>query len=191
MPKPVFIIGAGGVGREIAAVLSYEAFAGYKVMGFIDDGQPQGAIVNRLRVAGGIDWLLENAKDAGVILAIGNPQVRRKIIDRLAAANFFYPVIVHPNASIHDKDRVAIGQGCYIGDGCILTTDIVISDFCFINSACSFQHDTQLGKNCVIMPGVRITGGAKVEDNCYIAANCVIATAIIIENASVIKTSIL
>jgi len=122
-------------------------------------------------------------------LAIGNPQLRKKIIERLGN-HFSYPTIIHPNVSIHNKDTVSIGQGCYIGDGCIFTTDVIIEDFCFINTGCSLQHDTVIHTNSVLMPGVRITAGATIGRNCFVATNCVITKTIEIEDNTAITESI-
>lgn len=190
MPSPIFIVGAGGVGREIAATLRKSEFDDFIVKGFIDNNLEPGSIINSLKVSGNIEWLIKEEGNCGVIIAIGNPQVRKEIIEKLKKHNFSYPTIIHPNVSIHDTDTVKIGSGCYIADGCILTTDIIIEDFCFINTSCSLQHDTFVGSNTVIMPGVRITGGAKIGSNTYIYANCVITTPAKIDDDSIIKNSI-
>lgn len=191
MSRQVIIIGAGGVGREIAATLKNSAFSDVEVLGFVDDKAEQGSIISSLKVLGNLKWLinLRYNTDCGVIVAIGNPQVRKNIIGQLGD-DFYYPTLIHPNASIHSEATVAIGKGCYIADGCILTTDIVIEDFCFINTGCTLQHDTFIKRNSVLMPGVRITGGATIGSNTFIAAGCVITTAVLIEENSVINDSI-
>lgn len=191
MLKQLVIIGAGGVGREIAAVLKKHPLKGYKLVGFIDDAQPVGTLVNGLSILGSTQWVMDNAVDLGVILAFGNPQVRKKVIEKFQTVTLEYPSLIHPNVSVHDEETVVIGNGCYIADGCILTTNIVVEDFCFLNSCCTLQHDSYISYNCVFMPGVRITGGARIGNNTYIAPNCVIATNTQIESDSFITTSII
>lgn len=190
MFKQLVIVGGGGVGREIAAVLKKYPLKGYKLIGFIDDGQPVNTLINGLSVLGGVQWVIDNAADLAVIIAIGNPQVRKKIIEKLSIASLEYPSVIHPNVSIHDNESVIIGNGCYIGDGCILTTNIEVEDFCFLNTGCTLQHDTYISANCVLMPGVRITGGARIGCNTFIASGCVITTNVQIEKDSIIVTSV-
>jgi sugar O-acyltransferase (sialic acid O-acetyltransferase NeuD family) len=185
--RETVIVGAGGVGREIAAVLASNEFPEIKVSGFVDDGKQPGTSVGRLTVLGGIDWLLRQ-DNYSVVIAFGNSQLRKTVVSRLGD-NFHFPTIIHPGARLHDQSSISIGKGCYIADGCILTTDIKIADFCFVNSGCSLQHDTVLEPYCVLMPGVRITGGAKIGEGTYIAANCAISTFITIqENSKIIQS---
>jgi len=192
MPKQLVIVGAGGVGREIAAVIKKHPLTGYEFVGFIDDGVPAGTLINGYKVLGGTQWIFDNAHNAlGVILAFGNPQVRKKVAEKLSAIAVDFPSIIHPGASIHDEDTVVIGKGCYIADACVLTTDITIADFCFINTACTLQHDTTIENYSVLMPGVRITGGAAIGEATYIAPNCVIAITTVIDKNSVIRESVI
>ncbi|RYJ45597.1 hypothetical protein [Flavobacterium beibuense] len=190
MPKDVVIIGAGGVGREIYALI-HKYFADvYKVVGFIDDIIKPGSFVNGIEILGGIDWYKYSGITNSVIMALGNPEFRKKAFLKLGD-NYDYPTIIHPDVKIHDEVRVKVGKGCFISDNCVLTTDIIVSDFCFINTSCSLHHDTHLEKNCVIMPGVRITGGAKIGENSYISPNVVIASKVNIKANSIVKESIL
>ena len=191
MPKNLVIIGAGGVGREIAAVLKKHPLKGYRLTGFIDDGIAAETIVNGLKVLGGISWIKDNSSNLGVILALGNPQARKKIADALQSLPISYPTLIHPNVSVNEEDTVKIGKGCYIADGCILTTDITIADFCFLNTGCTLQHDTLIGSYSVLMPGVRITGGAQIGSSVFINPNCVIITKCIVDDNSIIRKSIL
>lgn len=191
MGSSLLIIGAGGLGREFAAALKNSFFSNFSLKGFVDDDLPVGTLVNSIPVLGNLSWLLNQNEKYGLLLAIGNPQIRNKILKKLQQGTFDYPTLIHPNVSIHDPETVKIGQGCYIADGCILTTGITIEDFCFINTACSLQHDAYIEANSVLMPGVRITAGARIGTGTYISANCVISTALMIPSFSIIKESIL
>ncbi len=180
MPKEIVIIGSGGVGREILATLKNEVFVDFIVLGFIDDGQQKGKLINGFPVLGGIDWLIQNKTKINIIIAIGNPSVRQKIIDKLQPHSYNYPTIIHPSTEIHDKDYCSIGVGCYIAGKCVITTDVTIGDFCFINTHCSLQHDTFIENNCTLMPGVRITGGAHIGHGTYISGNTLLSESITI-----------
>jgi len=190
MKESVFIIGAGGVGREILSVLQHTSLnEKYDVSGFIDDGIEAATVINGIEVLGGIKYLLALEK-ANIIIALGNPKVRRKIIDQLLDTKFSFPTIIHPDVSFHDCSKIAVGKGTYITQGCILTTDILIGNFCFLNIAVSINHDAIVGDNCVLMPGVRITCGANLGKDSYVSPNCVLSKPVEIPAGSWITESI-
>jgi len=190
MKQKVFILGAGGVGREIAAVLQYTSLKNdFDVAGFIDDGLQANTLINGIQVAGGLDYLLK-LENANVIIALGNPKIRKEIIEKLSGKNFNYPVIIHPNVSFHNPSRISIGKGTFITEGCIITTDVSIGDFCFLNLGVTINHDAVIENNCVLMPGVRICCGINLGTNSFVSANCVLSKAISIPSESWITESI-
>lgn len=178
MRQQIFIIGAGGVGREILAVLQHSSLKEeFEVSGFIDDAVESGTLINGIKVLGGIKYLLSK-ENTNVVIAIGNPKIRKAIIDKLSVKKINFPTIIHPKVSLHDSSRISIGKGTYITEGCIITTDVSIGDFCLLNVGVTINHDAIIGNNCVIMPGVRITCGINLGANSFVSANCVLSKAI-------------
>lgn len=164
MRVKVYIIGAVGLGREISATLNHpELQKRYTLRGFVDDKFPPGEEVNGTPISRDIEWL-KNQENANVILGIGNPEVRQKILERLSEAAINFPTVIHPGASIYDKNHVHIGKRCFIAQNTILTTNTRIGDFCFINTACTIHYDTVIGDHCVLGPGKHLTGGDKIGD---------------------------
>jgi len=190
MKQKIFIIGAGGVGREILAVLQHTSLKNdFEVAGFIDDGVESGILINGIKVAGGIEYLLKK-ENASVVIGIGNPKIRRQLINKLSDKNFDYPVIIHPKVSLHDSSRIAVGKGTFITEGCIITTDVSIGDFCFLNIGVTINHDAKIEENCVLMPGVRVTCGVNLGADSFVSANCVLSSPISISSESWITESI-
>jgi acetyltransferase-like isoleucine patch superfamily enzyme len=168
------IIGAGGLGKEIALTIKAQQSVKYTELGFVDDAIAAGTEVNGLPVWGNIDWLMQQKEAMQVVLAIGNLAVRSQLIAQLKLTSFQFPVIIHPGASLHDPSTIKLGPGCYVADGCILTTGIRLGEFCLLNIACSLQHDAQLHDNVIMMPGVRITGALTIPANTLVKANSVL-----------------
>lgn len=76
-PAPFYLIGAGGLGREIAVTLSHPIFQNkYLIAGFIDDKQKPGTLINTIPVLGNLEWL-KNQKQASAILCIEKPEIRQ------------------------------------------------------------------------------------------------------------------
>jgi sugar O-acyltransferase (sialic acid O-acetyltransferase NeuD family) len=187
MSSNIYIIGAGGLGREIAATLScLEIKSNFDIVGFIDDNQPVDCQVNSIKIIGGIKHL-KTLQSGNILIGIGNPKIRESIFNQLNIANTFtFPYILHPGANIHSNQFVSIGQGCYIADGCILTTNISIGKFTYLLPGVSLSHDTIIGHFCTLMPGVRISSGATIGANVTIGTGSIIAKPVSICNNAVI-----
>lgn len=162
------VIGAGGLGREVAATIQNYLSDTFELLGFVDDGVEKGKVINDLPVLGDIDWLLSQVDDYGLVFGIGSPKVKKAIFHKLANKNFHFPNIIHPNASIHNSKFVTLGRGNVISDGSILTTNVTLGEFNLINLSCTIGHDATIGDFCSIMPGVNISGGATLKNEVYI-----------------------
>ena len=167
MKTDLFIIGAGGLGREVAATIKSLGF--WKSVCFIDDNIQPNTKVNGLPVVGNLSYLLKVDRRVDVHIAIGVPAIRKSVLDTISVnANLQFPNIIHPSVRIHDETHVRLGRGNYLADGTIITTNVTLSDFNLINLMCTIGHDTVIGSNCSVMPSVNISGGAKLEDNVYV-----------------------
>ncbi|WP_417602171.1 acetyltransferase [Owenweeksia hongkongensis] len=168
MAQRVIIIGAGGLGREVAATIQYYLADSFSLQGFVDDGLPHGEYVNDLKVLGGIDWLINSDEDFYVVLAVASPKVKKLIHERLKEKSFTYPNIIHPFARLHSPDFIEMGEGNIISDGCIITTNVFIGNFNLINLSCTVGHDATIADYCSIMPSVNISGGARLQNEVYV-----------------------
>ena len=161
----VVIIGAGGAGREASWLLQDSAAATKcNVLGFIDDNPAlQGLAFCDLPVLGSFSWLERNSrKHFQVLCAVGNPQVRKQLVQRTAALGLTFCTAVHP--TVRSSRSVEIGPGSIICAGTILTTDIKIGAHSIVNIACTISHDTVIGDYCNINPGCHIAGAVRVGD---------------------------
>jgi sugar O-acyltransferase (sialic acid O-acetyltransferase NeuD family) len=175
MNKDIYIIGAGGLGREVASIITNkEQHFPYVLKGFIDDGLAVGTNINGLPVIGGIDDL-KDISHANIFVAIGNPIIRKKIIDNMQLMSLDFPNLIHRTAVMEDILNTKIGSGVFIGSGVIMTTNIQIGNHTFIHSGSILHHDTHIGNNCVVMPGVRITSKCKIGNHSYIGTGSIIA----------------
>lgn len=182
----IAIFGAGGFGREVLSLIKNinSINQTFDVLGFIDDGIESGTQIHDLPVLGGVNDL-ERLQITKVVLAIGNPQIRKSIVEQLNS-KISFPNIIHPTAIFQDIDRIKLGQGCIICAGNIFTTDVEIGDFCIINLSCTVGHDAKLGDFTSIMPGVNISGGAKLNSCVYVGTGAKLIKATHIGQGAVI-----
>ena len=168
--KDIAIFAAGGFGREVLTIINainnYRPM--YNILGFFDDGLEKGALVNGYEVLGGINDLNAWNKPLSVVICVGSPVTKVKIINLINNEYIDYPTLIHPSVIIGDNNYVSIGKGCVICAGCLITTNIVIDDFVILNLGCTVGHDTIIGKYASFMPSVNISGEVKIGECVYV-----------------------
>jgi sugar O-acyltransferase (sialic acid O-acetyltransferase NeuD family) len=170
----LYVVGAGGHGRELHAYIQDLKRAGWDgtLRGYLDDGLPAGRH-GRLEVLGPIDALA--AKTAHYLTAFGSNPLRRKIVERLATlyGDKFAPwTLLHPLAYVGED--VAIGPGTCIAPGVIVTAKVTIGSHCILNVKASVSHDCTIGDFVNINPAATVCGSVSIGEGAYIGAGAVV-----------------
>jgi sugar O-acyltransferase (sialic acid O-acetyltransferase NeuD family) len=175
--RPLAIVGAGGLGREIALLLSQinAAGAGWDVRGFYDDCTPATPTVGGLPYLGTVADLQATATPLAVAVAVGSSASRATVVSQLTAApHLSFPALVHPQVALRPEQRVALGEGCIIQRGCILTCDITLGRFVLLNLGCTLGHDSVLEDFCSLMPHANVGGAAHLGAGTYLGTNATV-----------------
>jgi len=158
--KELYIIGAGGFGREIAWLVERinEKEPTWDLKGFIDDNRTLwGSILDDYKVIGGCDYLRQMTHDVWVLCAVGSSKTRKKIIDSIGNSdNIHFATVIDP--SVQMSKRVQIGEGTMICAGNIITVDANIGKHNIINLDCTIGHDAVLGDFVTLYPSVNVSG---------------------------------
>ena len=171
--KKLFIIGAGGFGREVLqwARDCKESGTEWTVAGFLDDNpraldgfQVDIPIVGSIAEFRGDD-------DSRFVCAIGKPKLRRQCVSKLGPDRSFVNVI-HPTAIL--GSRIELGTGIVICPYTVLTSDISVGDHTSINIRCSIGHDASLGKFCQLSSFCDVTGGVKIDDEVFMGSHATV-----------------
>tara|TARA_R110000868_G_scaffold119018_10_gene315334 strand:+ start:2586 stop:3230 length:645 start_codon:yes stop_codon:yes gene_type:complete len=167
--KKIAIIGAGGFGREVKALIDdiNKVNPTYKIIGFFDDGLEKGTIVNGLPIIGSIASINDINSEQELALGVGVPESKEKIIQSIQNANVNFPTLIHPSVIISNDD-ISIGKGTIICAGTILTCNIKIKDFITLNLSCTVGHDTTIEDYSSFMPTVNISGEVIIEKGVYV-----------------------
>lgn len=160
MKKDILIIGASGFGREVAWLI--EELEEWNIKGFIDDNENlRGKTINEYEVLGNCDDLMQFTSPINVVIAIGNPKIRKQIYQKLSKKpNILYPNIIANDVRISNTNRLGIGN--IICTHTILTTNITIGNFNHINLSCTLGHDAILKDYVTVYPGVNISGNVVI-----------------------------
>ncbi|HQD27419.1 MAG TPA: acetyltransferase [Methanoculleus thermophilus] len=173
--KKVVVVGAGGFGREVIEIFKdlNSVSEEWDVLGFIDDTVSLwGKEINGKPVLGGLDWLIENREDVGCVVAIGDPQSKKIVTERLEQHDITYYNAIHP--SVIKSEFVTFGKDVIICAGVILTVNISIGDHVCINLNSTVGHDAVIENHCSIMPNVTISGNDNIGKYSYIGTGATI-----------------
>jgi sugar O-acyltransferase (sialic acid O-acetyltransferase NeuD family) len=178
--RPIVIFGAGGLGREVLLLLQQlnETGANWDVRGFYDDQPPAAPTIAGLPYLGSSADLIATSEPLAVAVAVGSSRSRAAVVARLTAGQLSFPALVHPGVALAPYQRVALGAGCIIQQGCILTCDIKLGRFVLLNLGCTVGHDAVLEDFCSLMPHVNIGGGAQLGTGTYLGTNATVIHAV-------------
>jgi sugar O-acyltransferase (sialic acid O-acetyltransferase NeuD family) len=178
--RPLVIFGAGGLGREVLVLLRQlnEAGANWDVRGFYDDQPPAAPTVAGLPYLGSSTDLNATTEPLAVVVAVGGSRSRAAVVARLTSGHLSFPALVHPAVALAPYQRIGLGEGCLVQQGCILTCDITLGRFVLLNLGCTVGHDAVLEDFCSLMPHVNIGGGAHLGAGTYLGTNATVIHAV-------------
>lgn len=186
--KDIVIIGAGGIGREVAWIIEEinEVKPTWNIVGFVDENsEMHGKVVNRYKVLGGLDDLDKLELKPYVVVSIANCSVKRDIVTRLEG-RFDFATIVYPTVKI--SEFTEIGQGTIIYPGVILTVNTKIGNHVIISGNCGIGHDTVIGNHSSVLWGSNFSGYDVIGSECFIGVGTRVIQGINIVSGSRINT---
>ncbi|MCB9231401.1 MAG: acetyltransferase [Bacteroidia bacterium] len=166
--KKLIILGTGGFAREVVWLIREMNAASslplFKILGFVGPDQEHEfpSSFAGPPVLGDDDWVFEHlsASDAYIVGAIGNPAIRRQVVEKYALRGFKSAALVHP--SVSKSDSVRIGQGCIICAGARLTVQVNLGQHVIVNLNATVGHDNILGDFTTIHPGANLSGNCQL-----------------------------
>jgi sugar O-acyltransferase (sialic acid O-acetyltransferase NeuD family) len=169
----LLLVGAGGLGRETAAAA--RAADPSVRLAFLDDVLPVGADVDGVPVVGAatVDRVRAHP-DASLVVCTASshdPQVRRRLVDRLGGPSARWASVVHPTAVL---DSCPPGPGSIALAGVVATTAVTVGAHVVLMPTVVLTHDVVIEDHVVLASGVRLSGGVHVEADAYLGAGSVV-----------------
>ena len=166
MKKKIYIIVAGGFGKEVAWIIECinKETPEWKIEGFLDDNEMlHGEVLNGYKVLGNCDLLSSVNEDIWVVCTIGTPCIRKRIINKIMTkSNIHFATIIAPTAII--PNTVIIGEGTIIASGTISSVNVTIGSHVIINMNCTIGHDTTILDFVTLRPSADIAGNILLEE---------------------------
>jgi sugar O-acyltransferase (sialic acid O-acetyltransferase NeuD family) len=163
--KDLYIIGAGGFGREVAWLVERinDVIPTWNLKGFIDDNTSlHGNLEDGYSVVGDCAYLASIPQETWAVCAVGAAKVRKKIIEKLKRSNLKFATLIDPSVML--SKRVSIGEGSIICAGTIITVDISIGEHVIINLDCTIGHDDIIRDFVTLYPSVNVSGNVIVGE---------------------------
>jgi len=168
--KKICIIGTGGFAREtltclIDGISSTELKIEEIAVFMVNDEFYEKSKIMGVPVIKDSEFITKNYK---VVVAIGDPKTRKKLIEKLPSETEFV-TIIHPNVII--SDWVEIGEGSIITAGTILTCNIKIGKHTHLNLHTTIGHDCIIGDYFTTAPATNISGNCEFGECVYFGTN--------------------
>lgn len=163
----IAVYGAGGLGREICCLLRRINAATdrpRRFVGFFDDGLPSGSSNDYGPVLGGLERLNAWERPLEVVVAVGSPEARRRIVEGIRNPRISFPNLMSPDTLFLDRRSLRIGRGNVFCARCLVSCHVTIGDFNLFNGYITVGHDLRMGDCNVVMPSVNLSGGVTVGD---------------------------
>ena len=145
--KRLFIFGTGAHARKVA---HYASACGFELVAFVDENPAALAPLPAAMLCT-FDALGAPGEGDAMFVAIGDPAVRRRLMDRLEAARWPLPALVHP-AAVVAPDAV-LGAGVLVAAGAVVETAALIGRGAIVDIGVLVDHECEIGEFCHLRPG--------------------------------------
>lgn len=162
--KRLAILGASGHGKVVADIAEC---CGWQQIDFFDDAWSDVDVNDHWQVIGDTAALVQTLNQySGVIVAIGNNQIRAAKFELLLKSHAPMISVIHPDATISRYS--SIGAGSVVMAGVVVNIDTTVAEGVILNTGCSVDHDCSLGRFVHISPGAHLAGSVSVGEQSWI-----------------------
>jgi sugar O-acyltransferase (sialic acid O-acetyltransferase NeuD family) len=184
--RQLFIIGAGGFGREVLewALAMPAAGRDWEVAGFLDS---RSNILDGVSLPVGIvgspmDHVVRG--EHRYVCALGDPRQRMEYSRQIRQRGGQFVSVVHPSVIVGRNCR--IGQGCILCPHVILTADVTLGDLVVVNCYSIAGHDVTIGEGTTISPHCSITGYAQLGMGVFLGTHASILPKAVVHDFAVV-----
>lgn len=176
----LLVYGSGVFGGVVRVLLEE---CGHEFAGFIDDvnGGPD--------VLGAFDAVAGTHPPAAhaCVNAVGYKDLaaRRRVTDRVLAAGYAMPALVHPRASVGATSTIA--PGALVMAGALVDAKVAIGAHVVIWGGAVVSHDSVVGANTFLSPNSTICGCCRIGPDCFIGAAAVVVDHAVVPGSTRIK----
>ena len=117
-------------------------------------------------------------------MAVGDPAVRRRLVDEITAASGRFASVVHPAATV--GSAITLGEGVIVCAGAAISTNVRMGDHVHVNPNATIGHDAVLEPFVSVNPGAIVSGEVLVGEGVLIGAGAVVLQGLTIGEGAVV-----
>lgn len=189
----VVVVGAGGFGREVVALLHCLTRNGHTLYasGVVDDS-PTKEDIERVRalgvdIKGTMDWLLRKEDPVSVVIGIGSPSTRGGLVRRLQSTlgdRVSFPTLVHPDATIASQSSAA--AGVVVAAGARISTNVFLGPHVHVDQNCAVGHDAVFDDFSRANPMACISGSVHIKAGALLGAGSTVLQGVVIGAGAIV-----
>ncbi len=160
----LWIVGAGGVGRE---ALDVALASGVVVVGFLDDA-PAPSPVRGLVVRP----IGDEGPGSTYLVAIGAPTARLAVAARLDALGGQPTSLVHPSAVVGPE--TIVGPGVLVMGLAHVSSSVQLGPHSQVHYGATVGHDTVLDEGATVLPGANVAGAVHLGGGATVGSGAIV-----------------
>ena len=161
----IIVIGTGDLAREFTTYFSKNV----NILGY-STTTPQA--FKKFSLKGQFfpsDLDLNKLPTENIVIAIGNPKVKKRLHQELSAKGFAFPSIIHNSAIVSESS--VIEEGVVISPLTVIGPNTNLKALVYCNYHVGIGHDSQIGEYTQINPGAQIGGRVIIHSESLIGSN--------------------
>ena len=119
---------------------------------------------------------LRIAPDDVFVVAVGDPMVKRSLVERIRGAGGGFLTLIHPHAHVSPSARV--GEGSIVSPFAFVGPDSILAEHVTLNLHAAVGHDARVGSYTVMSPYAFAAGRASIADGVFFGAHAMVAPGI-------------
>jgi sugar O-acyltransferase (sialic acid O-acetyltransferase NeuD family) len=158
---------------------------GFEVAGVIDQHSSGNKILGSFEEV----TLSHPPGDYAMALAVGYRDLaaRWQAWERIRAAGYATPALIHPNSYV--ADSATVGAGAMIMAGALVDVHARIGEAAVIWPGACINHDTHIGANSFMSPGSIVCGCSSIGSNTFVGAGAVVVDHVSIPDNSFLQAA--
>ncbi len=170
MPEPIVGLGAGTHAKSMLEAIRSAGV--YEVVALVDDDPVlSGSELLGVPIGGSLDGHQARHAFLGVG-GIGDTGPRRRAAERLLAAGFELPPILHACAAV--SPWATLGRGAQVLATAVVNADARLGEGELVNTAAVVEHDCVIGDYAHLAPGATLGGAAAVGAGAHVGMGAVV-----------------
>jgi len=176
----IILYGSRGFADTVAELVRH---CGHEVVGRVDDKSQGPDILGDFTAV----CASHSSADFGMLLAIGysNLPARWLAWQRLQAAGYRSPALIHPRAYVADTASVA--EGCMVMAGALVDVRARLDEAVVLWPGACISHDSRVGANTFVSPRGTLCGNVDVGAHSFIGANATVVDHVHLASSSFVK----